>query len=98
MTGGRSTAARSSSGRPSGSACAERIQPLCNRTVIFSITDWAFHGHPDPLTCPDGTTRKSIALYYFTVDRPAGEVMKGKRQTLFVRRPGEEVPGDEVHT
>jgi hypothetical protein len=83
---------------PDGSACAERIEPLFNRTVVFTITDWSYHGHPDPLTCPDGTTRKSIALYYFTVNRPAGEVQKGKNATLFIRRPGEAVPSGTVYS
>lgn len=83
---------------PHRDRCYERILPLFNRTVIFSITDWAYHGHPDPLTCPEGMTRKSIALYYFTVDRPRGEVTKGKRQTLFIRRPGEVVPAGTKFT
>ena len=76
--------------------CVRRILPVFNRTVIFSITDWAFHGHPEPLTCPPGTSRKSLALDDFTVDRPAGETIPGKRSTLFIRRPGEEVPTGTV--
>ena len=52
--------------------CVVRVAPVYNRMVVFSTTDWAFHGHPDPLACPPGTTRKSIALYYFSVGRPDG--------------------------
>lgn len=73
-------------------SCRKRILPVFNRMVVFTITDWAFHGHPEPLTCPPDVTRKSIALYYFTVDRPVGETMEGKVSTLFVSRPGEDVP------
>jgi hypothetical protein len=69
--------------------CARKIAPVYNRMVVFTITDWALHGHPDPLACPDDVTRKSIALYYFTVDRPPGETMEGKEATRFVQRPGE---------
>src|SRR5204862_6163752 len=71
--------------------CVKKIAPHFNRVVVFTITDWAFHGHPEPLTCPDGATRKSIALYYFTVGRPAGEVKhaRGAGDTHFVPRPGE---------
>jgi hypothetical protein len=76
--------------------CVERIVPIFNRMVVFTITDWAYHGHPEPLTCPDGMTRKSIALFYFTVKRPPGEVMQGKRSTLFIQRPGEVVPPGTV--
>ena len=78
------------------SRCVRQILPVFNRTVVFTITDWAFHGHPEPMTCPEGTTRKSLALYYFTVDRPAGETIPGKTSTLFVQRPGEEVPKGTV--
>ena len=48
--------------------CVRRILPAYNRMVIFTITDWAFHGHPEPLTCPPGVSRKSIALYYYRRD------------------------------
>jgi len=77
---------------PDMSRCVEKILPIYNRTVVFSITDWAFHGHPEPLACPDGMTRKSIALYYFTNGRPPGETRVEKRSTLFMQRPGEIVP------
>jgi 2-oxoglutarate-Fe(II)-dependent oxygenase superfamily protein len=77
-------------------ACRKRVLPVFNRMVVFTITDWAFHGHPEPLTCPPEVTRKSIALYYFTVDRPAGETMDGRVQTLFIERPGENVPAETV--
>ena len=68
--------------------CVERILPVFNRTVVFTITDWAFHGHPEPLTCPPDRTRKSIALYYFTVGRPPGEVEQGRHGTLFLSGAG----------
>lgn len=74
--------------------CVEKILPVFNRTVIFSTTDWTFHGHPDPLTCPPGMSRKSIALYYFTVGRPKHETIPGKQTTLFRERPGEHFPAD----
>lgn len=46
--------------------CFEKIAPLFNRAVIFNTDPDAFHGHPDPIQCPAGESRKSIALYYFT--------------------------------
>ena len=76
--------------------CVQRILPAYNRMVIFTITDWAFHGHPEPLTCPIGLSRKSIALYYYTVGRPQGELIKGKKSTLFMPRPDETVPRDTL--
>lgn len=74
------------------SQCVKKILPVYNRTVIFSVTDLAYHGHPEPLMCPEGMTRKSIALYYFTNGRPPGETLGGTTTTLFMKRPGELVP------
>lgn len=61
-----------------------RILPLFNRLAMFSTTSTSYHGHPDPLTCPPGRSRKSIALYYYTNGRPAHEVeVDGIHTTLF---------------
>jgi hypothetical protein len=68
----------------------QRILPLFNRCVVFSTTDTSFHGHPEPLACPPGETRKSVALYYYSKHRPAGE-SNGAHNTLFQARPGEEL-------
>jgi 2OG-Fe(II) oxygenase superfamily len=68
--------------------CEQRIHPVFNRCVIFNTTDFSYHGHPDPLTCPDGMTRKSIAMYYYSNGRPAEEVSEA-HTTLFKARPGE---------
>ena len=59
--------------------------------VIFNTTDFANHGHPDPLMCPDDRQRRSLALYYYSNGRPAGEVAAA-HTTIFKRRPGELLP------
>lgn len=66
--------------------CERRIAPLFNRFVVFTTTDVTYHGHPEPLRCPPDETRKSLALYYFTNGRPAGEASP-KHQAVFQRRP-----------
>ena len=73
--------------------CEKKILPLFNRMAIFSTTDFSYHGHPDPLTCPEDRSRKSLALYYFSDGRPAHEVNQGLEQhsTIFVERKNNEV-------
>jgi Rps23 Pro-64 3,4-dihydroxylase Tpa1-like proline 4-hydroxylase len=44
---------------------AQSIAPIFNRSVLFQTSEISFHGHPHLLTCPEGTSRNSIALYYF---------------------------------
>lgn len=73
------------------SACAEKVMPYWNRCVVFSTTSTSYHGHPEPLACPPGQTRKSMALYYYSKDRPAEERSQA-HNTLFQARPGEELP------
>lgn len=53
--------------------CVRQIEPIFNRAVIFRITDDAFHGHPIPLNVPEEVARYSIAMYYYTDDRPESE-------------------------
>ncbi len=53
--------------------CEQRILPVFNRTVIFNTTDFSYHGHPQPLRCPEDTSRKSISMYYYTNGRPDDE-------------------------
>ena len=66
------------------SHCVVKTLPLFNRAVIFNTDTHSFHGHPHPLTCPDGVTRKSMALYYFTK-----ETKPAVRSTDYRARPGE---------
>jgi 2OG-Fe(II) oxygenase superfamily len=68
--------------------CRQRVDPIANRCVVFSTTDTSFHGHPEPLACPPGRTRRSLALYYYSNGRPADE-LSALRTTAFQPRPGE---------
>ena len=49
--------------------CEKKIFPELNNVCIFSTDHRSFHGHPDPLNCPEDLSRKSIALYYYTAGR-----------------------------
>jgi hypothetical protein len=66
--------------------CERQVLPLFGRCVIFNTTDWSYHGHPDPLSCPEGMTRKSLALYYYTKDCLPEDLSPG-HTTLFKARP-----------
>lgn len=68
------------------SRCARSVTPIARRCVIFNTSPTSFHGVPTPLACPDGLTRKSVVLYYYTNGRPESEVF-ADNQTNFQRRP-----------
>jgi len=48
--------------------CAAKYPPLLNHALIFTTDERSLHGFPDPLTCPHGQSRKSLALYYYTIE------------------------------
>lgn len=73
-------------------SCVQRILPIFNRCVIFNTTDFSYHGHPEPLKCPPGITRKSLALYYYSNGRPDAEA-SDEHGTLVRPRPGEVIDG-----
>jgi hypothetical protein len=70
--------------------CGQRILPIFNRCVIFNTTDFSYHGHPDPLNCLEGQTRKSLALYYYSNGRPREE-LSDFHWTTWHERPNEKI-------
>jgi len=48
--------------------CEKSIVPAFNKLVVFNTTKKTFHGHPKPLKTPSNVTRKSIALYFYTIE------------------------------
>jgi hypothetical protein len=66
------------------STCAKAIEPFGNRMVIFTTSGDSYHGHPEPLRCPEGVARRSLALYYFTE-----ETNPQRQPTNYRARPGE---------
>jgi Rps23 Pro-64 3,4-dihydroxylase Tpa1-like proline 4-hydroxylase len=64
--------------------CVRRIEPIANRALIFSTDANSFHGHPDRLRCPEDTARRSLALYYFSVEEDPMV-----RSTEYRSRPGD---------
>jgi hypothetical protein len=79
-------------------ACRASYLPTFNRMIIFSTTDTSYHGHPDPLACPESVTRNSIALYYYTAERPTDEVRFAKSTlTNYQPRPNEGFETGRTH-
>jgi hypothetical protein len=66
------------------SACRVKVPVRNNTAVLFETARDTFHGYPDRLTCPPGTARRSLALYYYTVEP---KVLA--HSTYYRARPGE---------
>jgi len=64
--------------------CAVKVPPVGNRAVVFTTDVDSFHGHPEPMQCPRGMGRQSLALYYFTLEHDPIV-----RSTEYRARPGD---------
>lgn len=66
--------------------CRASVAPIYNRCVVFSTDADTWHGHPDELMTPDGVTRRSIALYYYTASRSVYKEVPNL-STMYQARP-----------
>ncbi|EIK97255.1 hypothetical protein PMM47T1_08936 [Pseudomonas sp. M47T1] len=66
--------------------CLKKVLPVYNRCVIFNTDEDSNHGHPEPLTCPQDRSRRSIALYYYTAT-PATADPAQRQKTHYKPRP-----------
>ena len=58
-------------------ASAKTVQPVFNRCIVFETSERSWHGFPKirlPADCHE-TTRKSVAVYFYTKERPREEVV-----------------------
>ena len=49
--------------------CVTKISPIFNRMAIFTVTDDAFHGHPEKIGGDDNTLRYALQLVYYTREK-----------------------------
>ncbi len=67
--------------------CVAKIAPAYNTLALFNTNDLTYHGHPYPLKCPEGMSRKSLILYYYTSKRPEEGIRFGENhRALFSSR------------
>ncbi len=63
----------------------QSVVPVLNRCAIFTTTQQSMHGNPQPIAHPEGASRKSIALYFYTA---TWDETRAGKTTQFYSRPG----------
>lgn len=53
------------------STCEASYLPVLDRLIVMAHGDAYWHGHPAPLTCPEGRFRAVIASYFYTAESSA---------------------------
>ena len=70
--------------------CVTKIAPLNNRFIVFRTNDYSYHGHPQPLACPEHESRRSLILYYYTSrSRDEDEIAKSDPHRALWRSRGQ---------
>jgi len=69
---------------------ADSISPLFNRLVLFTCNDYAWHGNPEPASCPEKSKRIFITLSYLSENF---EDQNKRMKAFFIARPSD--PMDE---
>jgi len=64
------------------------ISPKYNQAVLFRTSDISWHGMPEPVKCPEGESRKSIAIYYVSEHRKDATL---RNKASFQARPNDSI-------
>lgn len=80
--------------------CVVKSPVVFNTALIFKTNEISWHGVPEPLTCPEGEYRKTIAYYYVselidesTKNKIGNDGTGFRTKATFVKRPQD--PYDE---
>ena len=76
------------------SRCITKVLPIFNRTVIFIASEYSWHGHPHPLTCPEDRERRSLATYYYSL--PDGHVNESSFASTNYQKLPDKIESKEV--
>lgn len=82
--------------------CVAESEVQFNTAIVFKTNEISWHGLPEPISCPEGVYRKSVAYYYVSplVNAPdpnkVGSDATGyRKKATFVRRPNDK-PNEKV--
>jgi hypothetical protein len=60
----------------------KKVVPEFNTMLLFYTGSKSYHGHPHPITSPEGIRRNSMAVYYYTTDREVDDDYTGYNRSV----------------
>ena len=63
----------------------KKIPPEINTSVIFNTDHKSIHGHPFPMKLPENISRDSIAIYYYSSNKPEDFVLSKNTLWHFIK-------------
>ena len=63
--------------------CKTRYYPEAGRAVIFRHHKFGFHGHPEPMECPEGTYRDGFRMFYYVSEMSNYKLDKHPHRSLY---------------
>lgn len=63
--------------------CKTRYYPEAGRAVIFRHHKFGFHGHPEPLRCPENIYRDGFRMFYYVSEMSNYKLDKNPHRSLY---------------
>jgi hypothetical protein len=67
--------------------CVRKVEPEMGRSILMRNGPVHFHGHPVPMTIPEGKVRRSLATYYY-VNEKHWKWHRGQTTSLYLSPEG----------
>ena len=63
--------------------CVTKYYPVAGRAILFRHHKFGFHGHPDPIQCPEGTFRDGFRMFYYVSEMSNYKLDKHPHRSLY---------------
>jgi hypothetical protein len=74
--------------------CINRYYPRAGRMVLWRYHRLGFHGHPEPLTCPNNIYRDGFRMFYYVSEQAGYKLEKTPHRSLYYYDPNTQEPYD----
>ena len=63
--------------------CVSRYFPLGGRAIIWRYHKYGFHGHPNPLQCPEDVYRDGLRIFYYVSGNAPYKLDRSPHRSLY---------------